>query len=79
MQLFWKQDPSESSTQYGWTFEDKDARAKFLKDHAADIFWYTFPEEELAWIKGPAWKISAAEAAVARQEEPSDVDGDDRW
>jgi hypothetical protein len=79
MQLQWRIDPSELSTVYGWTFEDKEARAKFVKDHAADLFWLYCPEEDAGWEKGPAWKIAAAEAKLARQEEPSDVDDDDRW
>jgi hypothetical protein len=79
MQLQWRVDPSELSTVYGWTFESKDARGEFIEKHPADIFWCYFPEEDDGWVKGPAWKIAAAEAAVARQDQPSDLDDDERW
>jgi hypothetical protein len=79
MQMHWKTDPNPNTVPFGWIFESKDARAQYIKDHPAEIYWYHFPEEDDGWVKGPAWKLAAADAAVARQEEPSDVDADDRW
>jgi hypothetical protein len=78
MQLQWRQDPSELSPVYGWTFDTREVRAQFLKDHAADIYWYCLPEDDITWIKGPAWKIAAVADALARQE-PTDLDDEDRW
>ena len=79
MQLQWRIDPSELSTVYGWTFESREARAEFIAKHPEDIYWYYLPEEDDGWIRGPAWKIAAAAEVLSRQEEPSDVDDDDRW
>lgn len=72
-QIFVKTQPSTSSSDLRYEVDD---REQFVKDHAAQIYWYFFPEDD-DWHRGPAFKLAKEAQAIAEQES-SDPDDEDR-